>query len=107
MRRKLRTGAEKYLQEQARRLVGSGWKAGKDFFFLLRQKNIFVLTSLQFWGEKGSRSQPSKEAQSHVYSGKARQGRVLTWAMGLKGALTLVGFQDLCFEFNELFGTFP
>jgi len=42
-----RYSSEKYLQAQAQRLAGSGWKAGKDFFFFLRQKNIFVFTSLK------------------------------------------------------------
>lgn len=35
-----RYSSEKSLQEQAQRLVGSGWKAGKDFFFLKTEDYI-------------------------------------------------------------------
>lgn len=70
-----------------------------------RQKNIFVFTSLKFWGEKGPPIPTIQRGPKPrlFWKGQAREDFHLGYQRDFKGAVTLVGFQDLCFEFNELF----
>lgn len=71
-------------------------------------KNMFAFASLKFGGEMGSQfplTQRSKAMFVLVRPGRA--GFSLRPSAGFKGRVTWVSFQDLCFQFDELFQTLP